>query len=219
MDKSYFISIVLSILLLSTGLLTGCTPSGGSSAIAEPFVFEDDFTNPNSGWFVYNSDNTKGGEYTQGAYRVWAIDKNTVIALNPKTRQQLADFSVEVDVRQSSDRKPARMGIVYRLDNAGHYYRFAISENQTFYVGEKSDLGIEEVLHDETYSDIIKPGNEYNRLKLVCRGENHEFYINGIKMAAISDNTSVKGELGMAFSNIVPSENFTFTNFKLDHFK
>jgi hypothetical protein len=106
------------------------------------------------------------------------------------------------------------MGIIYRLDDAGNYYRFAISDNRTFYVG-RGKGGFEEQIHEDTYSDIIKPGNEYNRLKVVCLGDNQDFYINGIKMATLTDNTSLKGELGISFSNWAPSENYTFTNFKL----
>ncbi|MCX6006779.1 MAG: hypothetical protein NTZ34_05905, partial [Chloroflexi bacterium] len=182
-------------------------------------IFQDDFTDPKSGWFIYKADSTKGGAYEQGAYSVWAVGSNTVIALNPKTRQQLKNFSAEVDLRETSSIRGAVMGIIYRLDNAGTYYRFAITDNRSFYVGRKSALGIEEEVYPQTPSDIIKPADEYNRLKVVCIGENQDFYINGTKLATLTDNTSLKGELGISFSNWAISENYTFTNFKLYNLK
>ena len=218
-SNCYYVSILLSLLVLSTGFISGCTSQQQIGPENGALIFQDDFTDPKSGWFVYKADSTKGGAYEQGAYSVWLAGKNTAMALNPKTRQQLTDFSAEVDVRVTSEVKPALMGIVYRLDDFGHYYRFAISDNQTFYVGKKGEFSFEEEIHEMTSSDIIKPGNEYNRLKVVCQGDNQDFYINGVKMATLTDNISLKGELGIAFSNLVPSENFTFTNFKLYNLK
>ena len=215
----YYISILLSILVLSTGFISSCTSPQQTSSENGTLIFQDDFTDPKSGWFIYKADSTRGGAYEQGDYNAWADGKNTVIALNPKTRQQLQDFSAEVDLRETSAIRGAVLGIIYRLDNAGYYYRFAITDNRTFYVGKKSEFGVEEEVHPQTPSDIIKPANEYNRLKVVCIGENQDFYINGTKLATLTDNTSLKGELGIIFSNWAPSENYTFTNFKLYNLK
>ena len=209
----YYMSILLSLLVLSTGFISGCTPQQISPENGA-LIFQDDFTNPKSGWSIYKADSTKGGAYEQGAYSVWSAGKNTVIALNPKTKQQFKDFSAEVDLRETTSIRGAVMGIIYRLDDAGTYYRFAITDNRSFYVG-RGNGGFEEEIYEMVSSDVIKPGNEYNRLKVVCQGENQDFYINGTKMATLTDNISLKGELGIAFSNLSPSENFTFTNFKL----
>ena len=214
----YYLSILLSLLVLSTGFISGCVPPQGTSSEQGTLIFQDDFTDPKSGWVIYKADSAKGGAYEQGAYSVWSVGKNTVIALNPKTRQQLKDFSAEVDLRETTSIRGAVMGIIYRLDDAGNYYRFAITDNQTFYVG-RGNGGYEEEIREMEPSDIIKPGNEYNRLKVVCQGENQDFYINGTKLASLTDNVSMKGELGISFSNWVPSENYTFTNFKLYNVK
>jgi len=216
-NYKYGICVFLSILFISTTFITGCTPSQQSTETG-PMVFQDDFTNPNSGWSIYKADETKGGEYQQGAYHVWSIGKNTVIALNPKTRQQLGDFSAEVDLRTTSEIRGAVMGIIYRLDNDGKYYRFAITDNQTYYVG-KGYQGFEEELKPMEHSDTIKPAGEYNRLKIICKGENQDLYINDIKVGNLTDNTSLTGELGISFSNWAPTENYTFTNFKLNKLK
>ncbi|MGD0854894.1 MAG: hypothetical protein ABSA18_03720 [Dehalococcoidia bacterium] len=221
MKKSnyYYISILLSILVLSTGFISSCTSPQQTSSENGTLIFQDDFTDPKSGWFIYKADSTKGGAYDQGAYSVWTQGKNTVIALNPKTRQQLKDFSAEVDIRETSPIRGAVLGIIYRFGNDGYYYRFAITDNRTFYVAKKSDLGVEEEIYQQTPSSIIKPADEYNRLKVVCIGENQDFYINGTKLATLTDNTSLKGELGILFSNWAVSENYTFTNFKLYELK
>lgn len=210
--SKYALSALLSLLVVLTGLVSGC----GTQTDAESgkLIFQDDFKDAKSGWFIYKADETKGGSYESGDYSVWAATKTTVVILNPKTRQQLSDFSAEVDVRKTSAQQGAVMSIIYRLNDIGNYYRFAITDNRTFYVG-RSDGQFEEEIQPMTSSEYIKPGNEYNRLKVVCKGDTQNFYVNGNKLATLSDNTSLRGELGIAFSNWAPSENYTFTNFKL----
>jgi hypothetical protein len=202
------------LLAISTGFISGCVTRQTPGAESGTPIFQDDFKDPKSGWVVYKADSSKGGAYEQGDYSVWSIGKNTVIVLNPKTRQQLGNNAAEVDLRETSTLNGTVMGIIYRLDNNGNYYRFTITDNQTFYVSRGSQ-GLEKEIEPETPSDTIKPANEYNHLKVVCSGDNQDFYINGSKLASITDNTSLKGELGIAFGNWTPSENFTFTNFKL----
>jgi hypothetical protein len=213
--SNYCLNIVLSLLAISTSLISGCKTQQTPGAEYGAPIFQDDFKDSQSGWFVYKADSSKGGAYEQGDYSVWSVGKNTVVVLNPKTNQELGNFAVEVDLRTTSTLNGALMGIIYRLDKDGNYYRFAITDNRTFYVGQGNSKGLENALEPMTPSDIIKPGNEYNHLKLVCSGENQDFYINGSKLATITDNTSLKGELGISFGNWTPSENFTFTNFKL----
>ena len=217
--SKYCLNILLSLLVISTGLISGCVTQQTPGTEYGAPIFQDDFKDPQSGWFVYKADSSKGGAYEQGAYSVWSIGKNTVFVLNPKTNQELSNFAVEVDLRKTSALNGALMGIIYRLDKDGNYYRFAITDNRTFYVGSGGRNGLENELEPMTHSDIIKLGNEYNHLKLVCSGENQDFYINGSKLASITDNTSLKGELGISLGNWAPSENYTFTNFKLYNLK
>jgi hypothetical protein len=210
--SKYALSAVLTLLVILSGLVSGCVTQ--TDAELGKLIFQDDFKDSKSGWFIYKADDTKGGGYEPGDYRVWAATKATVVVLNPKTRQQLSDFAAEVDVRKTSSQQGAIMSIIYRLNDNGNYYRFAITDNRTFYVG-RSDGQFEEEIEPMTSSEFIKPGNEYNRLKVVCKGSTQDVYVNGNKLATLSDNTSLKGELGIAFSNWAPSENYTFTNFKL----
>ena len=203
--------IFLSTLMIVTGLISGCSQTGFNN---EKVVYQDNFTNPDSGWFVYKADADKGGKYDNGAYSVWANSPSTVIVLNPNTRQAPGNFALEVDVKKTSAEKGALLGIVYRLDNSGHYYRFAISDNQTYSLGSGT-TGIEEQIKPDEHSDSIKPANEINHLKLVCKGQIHELYINGASLATVTDNASLNGEIGMVFSNWATTANYSFTNFKL----
>ena len=196
--SKYATSVLLSLLVILTGLISGCGTQTDSES--GKLIFQDDFKDAKSGWSIYKTDDTKGGAYESGDYSVWSVGKNTVIVLNPKTRQELSDFSAEVDVRKTSSQKGAVMGIIYRLNDVGNYYRFAITDNRTFYVG-RGDGQFEEEIQPMTDSDFIKPGNEYNRLKVVCKGDTQDFYVNGNKLATLSDNISLKGELGIAFSD------------------
>ncbi|MHB8084219.1 MAG: hypothetical protein ACYDHZ_00120 [Dehalococcoidia bacterium] len=219
MNKSkHYLNILLGLFAISTGLISGCASQQTQGTQLGTPIFQDDFKNPQSGWYVYKADYSKTGAYGQGEYDVWSVGKNTVIVLNPKTTQSLRNFEAEVDVRKTSTLNGAVMGMIYRLDADGNYYRFSITDNQTYYVS-RGVKGLEREMQPETPSDVIKPGNEYNQLKVVCSGYTQDFFINGSKLTSITDNTSSQGELGIAFGNWTPSENFTFTNFKLFNLK
>ncbi|MGA2158503.1 MAG: hypothetical protein WB588_06995 [Dehalococcoidia bacterium] len=219
MNKSkYYLNVLLGLLAVSTGLISGCAPQQTQGTQLGAPIFQDDFNNPQSGWYVYKADSSKSGAYGQGEYDVWSVGKNTVIVLNPKTTQSLSNFEAEVDVRKTSTLKGAVMGMIYRLDANGNYYRFSISDNRTYYIS-RGVKGMELEIQPEIPSDVIKPANEYNQLKVVCSGDNQDFYINGSKLNSITDNMSRQGELGIVLGNWAPSENFTMTNFKLFNLK
>ncbi len=211
--SKYGLSVLLTALVLLAGLIPGCaapTASAGSGKL----VFHDDFTDPKSGWYVYKADSTKGGYYGQDSYNVWSQGHNNVIVLNPKTTQDLSDFTVEVDVRRIGAAEGSLMGVIYRLDTSGQYYRFSVSENQTYYI-TRGGGGVERGIHPQVFSQAVKPATDYNRLKVVCSGVQQDFYINGTKVDSITDNVTMKGQMGMIFGNWAPSENYTFTNFNL----
>jgi hypothetical protein len=208
--------MLTAVLILGTGLISGCNtlpnvPGNTAASIA----FQDDFKDPKSGWFVYKADPNKGGSYENGGYKVWTTARDTVIALNPKTRQEIGDFTVEANVQRLSEGYGTAMGFIYRLTADGRYYRFAVTDNQTYWVGRRTNL-LEEQIVDETYSSYIKPSSEVNRLKVVCKGAQQEVYVNGNLLTSVTDNVSLKGELGMAFSNYgKPAASYIFSDFKL----
>jgi hypothetical protein len=207
------ISLLLILVLIVNVLGYGCSRAAPAPG-RETLVFQDDLSNPNSGWFVYKAGETKGGKYDKGFYSVWSHAQDTVLVLNPKLRKQYDNFIVEVDVQRTSEETGTLLGIIYRLDDAGHYYRFCISDNQTYYVTSRIN-GIDQQLNLSETSSSIKPVTEINRLKLVCDGTIQDLYVNGNKLDSVTDNTSLTGEMGLAFINLSPTASYTFTNFKL----
>lgn len=202
--------------LLIVSLASACTarPSSGASATGG-LIFEDNFTNPSTGWSVIGADQTIGGKYNNGSYDVWTNDRRQVIVNNSRLGK-FSDFTAEVSLKKTSGLPGALYGIVYRFDDAGHYYRFAITDNRTWVVGRMSNmLPVEEMLVELQSSDFIKPGNETNVLKVVCLGENQDFYINGSKLWSTTDNTSLNGEIGLMFSNWTTSAGYSISDFKL----
>jgi hypothetical protein len=203
--RSYLMAAMI-VLLVATGLLPACSQSQS---------FQDDFNDPKSGWFIYKPDDTKGGKYDTGAYSLWTNTKTTLIALNPKTRQDIRDFTVEANVKKVSGEIGTALGIVYRMDIVGHY-RFTITDNQTFWIAYSKGTQLEMDLVEEQFSPYIKPASEGNKLKVICTGAKHEVYANDNLLATVTDNTSLKGELGMCFSNWrSPAASYTFSDFKL----
>jgi hypothetical protein len=211
---------LLSMAVLIASLVSACAapppvmgPDGGK------IIFQDDFKDPKSGWFVYGADASMSGKYGVGSYDVQAVDRKQIIVLNPRLKQQQGDYEVEATVKKTSGPVGALLGIVYRFGDNGYYYRFSITDNRTWVVGRKSAAVFEEMMMELQSSDFIRPGDEANSLKVVCRGENQDFYVNGNKLGSISDNTSLKGDVGMIFSNWTTNAGYSFSDFRLTSLK
>src|SRR5437764_11291819 len=81
-------------------------------AAEKPILFQDDFSNPASGWMAYKTDYAEFG-YVDGEYRILLnkADFNTY-SLLPK--QTFGNCSVEVDVRLAAGPANGVFGILCR---------------------------------------------------------------------------------------------------------
>lgn len=189
---------------------TSCTPPKPQGNV----VFQDDFSDPNSGWAIINAGENLGGTYVPGGFTVWAKFLNEPFLVNPKLLQPFSNFTVEADVRSVPMTTGSVATIIYRADNAGNFYNFGISDNQSYFIS-KSVKGSENYIYTPAHSEFIKTGSETNRMKVVCSGPTQEFYVNDNMLATIKDDTSPKGVICMSFAFGDSSDNFTVTGLKV----
>lgn len=129
----------------------------------------------------------------------------------------ISDFAIEVGVTQNLmptahvrtqwflGQRPegyiaSYYGVVFRSLDEDNGYAFLVSTNG-YYMVWKFLNGEDYVLVPWTPSDLIRHGRDtsdyVNRLGIVAQGTDFEFYINGILVSAISDDSFSSGFLGV----------------------
>jgi hypothetical protein len=150
----------------------------------------DDFSDSNSGWYVYDDGNIKWS-YQSGEYEImlrgdgwWAWASTPV--LFPE------NYIVEADMRRYSGN--VGYGLIFGLEDGNHFYLLAVyPETQYFYLVKRGDDGWS--TFDYGFSSHISSSSyATNHLKVKRDGNQISAYINGYLVATESD-TSYTGML------------------------
>lgn len=187
--------------------------AGGSQAPGR-IVFQDDFSDNNSGW---NRALTEGGEsdYADGMYRILVNQPDTDIwAL---TGVDLADVSLEAAALKVGGERDNRFGLVCRADAQGNFYTFIISSDGFWGIGKVRGADYQLLDMDTLYpSDAIRQGSATNTLRADCWGDTLTFYVNGQKLAEVQDSEFSAGDVGfIAGSYASPGVDIRFDDFTL----
>lgn len=179
--------------------------------------FQDDFSNPNSGW----DDGVKedyATHYMGGSYCIWRRDSNGYTWANPYMDFP-GDVHVEVDARKTSGSQYDEYGVICRYvknsDGTHSYYYFAIAID---------GLGvIYKIDHDEksliitdpptNRSDVIRPGDQVNRIRADCIGDTLTLYVNGQSLISAVDSSFSSGDVGLRADSETGGTEVIFDNF------
>jgi hypothetical protein len=146
---------------------------GSSGSSSCPAYYTDDFSDPDSGWLVYESSNVKYG-YTGGTYQILAKQPQTVFWSTPGAKA--TDFTAAVSARRVNG-NTGDYGFVFGINEEGNWwYQFMIGPNDyslwVYYNGNWN------ALKNWTTSNHINTGTNWNRLKVIRKGSNIALYIN-----------------------------------------
>jgi len=187
-------------------------------------IFEDDFSDPNSGWYV-DSWNDADLKYQDGGYRITIKRADTAyIGINERIGQ-LDNFVVELDARWLTQEASSVgvYGISFRDKDEDNNYYFLVFPGPDYgpgkgYVVGKVVNGTQSTLTPETYSASINRGTATNRLKVVCKGTQISAYANGNLLKTITDNSLSSGIVApkvYRFKNTYSYADALFDNFKI----
>ena len=170
-----------------------------ASPASMTMLFEDDFGNPLSGWDI-GIDSSGEGKYENGEY-IFSISEgnyNIVGRTNDKIGQ-LSDFTLEVDARFASGPAATWYGIGFRQQDINNSYDFLInsgdSTNKASYTILKQINGNWSQLKNWTDSGYINKGRATNHLKITCKGDEIEIYVNDQKLIRLNDASFSKGAI------------------------
>lgn len=126
-------------------------------------------------WEQYNE--RRIAEIAGGVLRLTNHDPNN--GSYSASRGRYADFDLTVDARAVGGPLDNAFGLVFRLQDRENYYTFMVSSDGYYQVGRVVDGSVTEL---STFIDsaFVNQGlGAVNRLRVVARGDQFAFYING----------------------------------------
>jgi len=210
-------TLLFSIILLLSTILSGCNLPGMQSdtALANTpnLLFEDNFSNPNSGWEVSSQGGLK--DYYNGTYHIQISETN--IFSWSVAQQSYGDIVISVDTAFTGPANMAEIGVICRMQNSQDFYFMTIRSDGAFavfkmYQGNEFFIGME----GYQFNDAIRTGLNTNHIQAECRGENLSLMVNNDHLITVQDSSYQVGDVGvLAGAYDEPGVNVYFDNFRV----
>jgi hypothetical protein len=161
---------------------------------SEQASWSDDFSDPASGWQA-ESDASAEVRYHEGVMRVLVKMPNSLAWAS--AGREFSNFHLTVEATQVAGPDDNEYGVLVRMRDTDHFYRFSIS-GDGYYLVSKYDGGEwKNLSHEWTPSDAIHPGVARNRLEVICQGKTMAFHVNGERLAQVEDSGYPRGDIGL----------------------
>ena len=169
-------------------------PQGSEEAV----LYQDDFTNPSSGWSEKKFDNYFIGYHEPEYYHVEITSPNYKTTVFEPEKKSFGDATIELQVFAVSKKTAAtgdfRYGLAFRR-SGDQYYAFTISPRTKKWYVLKSSPNELAVLAQGTEDSIHDLDNADN-LGVDAQGPNFFFHINDKLVGQVSDADYANGEVG-----------------------
>jgi hypothetical protein len=186
-------------------LLGGCTAES-------PLPWDDDFSNPASGWRA-EADDSALVAYGEGVMQIVVHEPNH-LAWTAAGRD-LSDVLVTVEATQVDGPDDNEYGVLMRLQDNDHFYCFAISGDGYFRIALYQDEDRELLSGDWLPSRYINRGQATNLLEVSCEGDRLTFLVNGFELGQVRDGALDHGDVGLyAGAFFQPGVEIHFDNFE-----
>jgi hypothetical protein len=186
---SIVLVMVLSILACSTG---GQNPQRAASGDT---LFEDDFSNPASGWDRIQDSGGKI-DYVDGKYHMAVNTADTDVWANPG--KKFGNVSVQVSAAKVGGTDNNDYGVICRYVDSDHFYFFVISSDGYYGIGKVKDGQFLMVNQEDMLpSEDIRKGSEMNTIQADCVGSTLSLYVNGKLLDTQKDSDFATGDVGL----------------------
>lgn len=203
-SRRWFI-IALAVLV---ALPVGCGGPG------EQLPWSDDFSDPASGWQVESDASAEVG-YHEGVMRVLVQAPNRLAWASAE--REFSDFHLTVEATQVAGPDDNEYGVLARMRDAKHFYRFSISGDGYYQVSKYDGEAWELLNGDWIPSDAIRQGAATNLLEVVCRGATLTFLVNGDELVQVEDAGYQRGDVGLYVGSFFePGVEVHFDNLRVE---
>jgi pectate lyase len=188
-------ALVLAVMACSFNTVK--TPAAQAPSGAQ-VLFQDDFSNPDSGWDRAQSD-FGSTDYSNGSYVINIAKANIYIFANPSQSFQ-NDVRIEVDAVKASGTVDNAYGVLCRYQDPDNYYFFEISSDGYVGIGINK-AGIKTLLSSSDNNMVpdssVNQGEASNHLRADCVGSTLTLYVNGTQAASVTDSSFTGGDTGL----------------------
>lgn len=185
----------------------------GAEFVDSQLLFEDDFSDSNSGWDVNIFDNGST-DYERGGYRIFVNAENWSAWANPS--RNFTDVSISVQASKIGGDDDNEFGIICRHANVDNFYLATISSDGFYGFLTRKDGEALTLLNMENMqqSNVINQGSALNIIRLDCIGQTLSLYVNGQLVGETTDDSISDGDVGLyAGTFSVPGTDILFDNF------
>ena len=175
----------------------GDSGTGGQAGAAEEgqVLFEDDFSDPGSGWDIVEGVT----DYHEGSYRIFAAEPTHDYWANPG-RHFGGDVRIDVDATKAGGPEDNNFGVLcrYSQEDGFNYYSFQISSDGYAWITRVDNGEAVGISSEQMQSvDFIVPGEATNHLTVYCTGDQLSLWVNGENVASATDSTYSDGDIGL----------------------
>jgi len=180
-------------------------PAPDAPQIPSNVLFQDDFSDPSSGWDQF-SDADGLTNYENNGYRIYIDKPDFTFWANPGLEGTLpSDVRIEVDATKIGGPDFNDFGVICRYSGGGsqaNFYEFIISSD-----GYAGIVLVTESSQDVISGDgqlqpfeAIRQGNISNHIQAECFGSLLTLYVNGTVLTSVADSTLPSGDVGLLAS-------------------
>jgi hypothetical protein len=175
-------------------------------------LYEDDFSNPNSGWPQDGDDEISQG-YVNGEYHLEVYSTNLLTWAT--VNESYTDVIVDVDTRVVTSSGDGDYGIVCRLQDSDNFYGFEVSEDDYITIWKYVN-GEFIPLIDWVHSSYIAENEGNLHITVGCVGDKLTLAVNGALLAEARDSDLSSGDVGIVAGTYEnPGIVVGFDNFKV----
>src|SRR5690349_13528076 len=174
------------------------TPSAAPVSAATDVLYQDDFTNPATGWPQDKFDNYFIGYHEPEYYHIEVTSPNSKSTVFAPQKQSFKDATMELKVLTVSAKTAAtgdfRYGLAFRR-SGDDYYAFTISPRTKKWFVLKNSPNALTVLAEGTDGNLQGLDKD-DTLRVDAQGSDFVFQINNEVVGKVSDSDYASGEIG-----------------------
>lgn len=205
MMKKIGLTIAVLVLLTMACKLTKVPPT--PAALTQPtaisvtlpaqadVLFQDDFSDPNSGWDRFTFEEGDITDYADGEYRISIVTPKNDIWANPNTLTISGDVTVDVDVRQTLSAPSSTYGIICGYIDTNNFHVLSVG-NDGFVEIYQYKAGEYASLYDTDANPAIH-ATGVNHLTATCSGQTLSLTVNGTQVASVTSPDLRVGNVGL----------------------
>jgi hypothetical protein len=184
-------------LILSMGLVVIFTACGmvGLPTESGAILFQDDFSDPNSGWDRYE-DSTYVSDYFDGRYTIGVFAADMDAWANPGL--DFGDVRMDVEARKDAGPDDNAFGLLCRYQDLQNFYFFLVSSDGYAGIGISKE-GRRKLISGDTMlpSEAVVQGEATNNLRAECDEYALRLFVNGELVVEAQAAEWSSGDVGL----------------------